>query len=162
MQNYTYVQLKKITGKSVHTLRNTVYKLQIKNFLIKGVVHFDQNALETLENHFSPKTLENSKRKIRVIESYIRHQSCRSVSKYCRVPKQAVGKIVEEWLNNDECITVDSSMNFGEKIQNKGIFKKGRLYGYCITNKGVKYYKSGFTCEKDAVDALYLLKESFK
>lgn len=161
MPNYTYVQLKKITGKSVHTLRNTVYKLQIKNFLIKGVVHFDKQALETLENHFSPKTLENSKRKIRVIESYLKHQSCRSVSKYCRVPKQAVSKIVEEW-SKDETITVESSMNYSEKIQNKGIFKKGAKWGFQIVNKGVKYYKSGFTCEKDAVDALYLLKESFK
>lgn len=161
MKKYTYPQLYKITGKSIPTLRNTCHKLEINRFLVKGVTYIDQSGLETLENYFSPKTLENSKRKIRVVESYLKHQSCRSVSRICRIPKQTVAKIIAEW-EIDDCITVESSMNFSVKIQNKGIFKKGKLFGYCIVNKGVKYYKSGFTSEKDAVDALYQLKESFK
>lgn len=158
--NYTYVQLIKLTGKSVHTLRNVCHKLDIPRFLIKGVTHISQDGLETLEAHFSPKTLKNSRKKIAIIESYIKHQSLRSTGRSCNVSKPTVAKVVKEW-EIDGCITVDSSMNFAEKIQNKGIFKKGRKFGYEVNINKVKYYKSGFNSEREAVDALYELKEKF-
>jgi hypothetical protein len=43
-------------------------------------------------------------------------------------------------------------MNFAEKIQNKNIFKKGKVWGYSFAVKGVRYYKSGFENEADAVE----------
>lgn len=160
MKNYTYLQLTKLTGKSVHTLRNTCHKLDIPRFLIKGITHISQDSLETLESYFAPKTLKiNDRVKIRVMERYFKTANYRDVAKMCRISRVTVKTIIEEWEQTG-CVVVDSSINFPEKSQHKGIFKRGKLFGYQIMNKGVVYYKSGFTNELSAVEELLKLKES--
>jgi hypothetical protein len=160
---YTYVQTSKLVNRSIHTIRNTVFNLNLERRLIKGVTHLTKDGVETLENYFSPKTLKNSRIKIRFIENYLKNQSCRSASRNCGISKVTGAKILGEWERNDDCIIVDSSMNFtANKIQNKGIFLKGAKWGYCFVDKKVKHYKSGFTTEAEAVEALYTLKETLK
>jgi len=159
----TYNQISKITGKSVSNIRSLAHKLDTERTLIKGVTHISKEDFETLQAHLQPKTskTKNSRVKIRVMENYFKTYSCRAVARTCNLQRIAVGNIVKEWEDTG-CIVVDSSINFGEKIQNKGIFKKGKKWGYCIVRNGIKHYKSGFENELEAVEELTRVKEQIK
>lgn len=159
MKKYTYPQIVKITGKNISNIRNLAHKLCIERILIKGTTYIFQNGVDTIQAHFQPKTsrTKNSRIKIRVMERYFETFSCRSVAKTCGIAKATVGEIVKEWEDTG-CITVESSLNLIERVQNKGIFKKGNKWGYCIVIKGGKYYKSGFLTENEAVEKLTEIK----
>lgn len=156
---YTYKQISEITGKKAEDLRKLAHKLNLKRKLKKGVAYLDKEGFETIVAYLEPKTIpQNPRTKIRVMERYFKSENYRDVARTCSISRKTVKAIVEEWEETD-CILVDSSINFREKIQNKGIFNKGTKWGYSIMKKGVKYYKSGFEIESEAIDALYKLKE---
>lgn len=156
----TYKQISKLTNKSIGNIRSLAHKLNTERVLIKGVTHISKEGVETLQAHFAPKTIKtNSRSKIRVMERYFKTQCYRDIARTCNISRQTVRLIVEEW-EIDGHITVDSSINFPKKIQNKGIFKKGTKWGYCLVKNGVKYYKSGFEEELRAVEELTRIKEN--
>lgn len=159
MKKYTYPQIAKITGKKIPNIRSLAHKLSIERVLIKGTTYIFQDGVDTIQAHFQTKTprTQNARIKIRVMERYFETFSCRAVAKTCGMAKATVGVIVKEWEDTG-CITVESSINVLEKVQNKGIFKKGNKWGYCVVIKGVKYYESGFLYESEAVEKLTEIK----
>lgn len=163
MKKYTYPQIAKLTGKKIPNIRSLAHKLSIERVLIKGTTHIFQDGVDTIQAHFQPKTprTQNARVKIRVMERYFETFSCRSVAKTCSISKATVGKIVKEWEDTG-CITVESSINVLERVQNKGVFKKGSKWGYCIVIRGVKHYKSGFLNESEAIEKLTKLKIRLK
>lgn len=159
---YTYKQISEITGNSIANLRQLVHKLSIPRKSKKGITYISQDGLETLQAHLAPKTTkENGRYKIGVIERYCKTYNYRDVAKMCRISRSTVKNIVEEW-EVDECIVVDSSMNFAEKNQNRGIFKRGEKWGYNFTHKGQKYYKFGFKEEYTPTEEMLKLREALK
>lgn len=159
IKKYTYPQIAKITGKNIGNIRSLAHKLCIERVLIKGTTYIFQDGVDIIQSHFQPKTprTKNSRIKIRIMETYFKTFSCRSVAKTCSISKATVGEIVKEWEDTG-CITVESSINVLERIQNKGVFKKGDKWGYCIVIKGVKHYESGFLTENEAVEKLTRIK----
>lgn len=159
---YNYKQISEITGNSVANLRKLAHKLSIPRKSKKGITYISQDGLETLQAHLAPKiTKENGRYKIGVIERYFKTYNYRDVAKMCRISRTTVKKIVEE-CEIDGCITIDSCMNFAEKNQNRGIFKRGEKWGYVFVYKGQKYYKFGFTEEYTPLEEMLKLKEKLK
>lgn len=162
MRKYTYNQISEITGNKVQNLRNLAYKLGIKRKIYNRVTYIDQEGLNKILQHLEPKISKtNNKYKIRVVETYMNTKSLRETSKLCKISRVTARKIINDWKETGFTV-VDSSINFPEKQQSKGIFYRGKSWGYSFTYKGQRYYKKGFENEKDAVDALYLLKEKLK
>lgn len=162
-KRYTYKEISKITGKSISNIRSLAHKLNIERYLVKGTTKMLQESVDIIVAHFEPKTprTENGRYKIRVIERYLKSNNYRDVARTCNISRVTVKLIIEEF-ERDGYITVGSSINFRDKIQNKGIFKKGSKWGYCLVNKGTKYYKSGFDYEFEVVEELARLKESLR
>ncbi len=163
MKRYTYAQISKLVGKDKENIRNLIYKLGIKTILIKGFTHIDQEGLEIVEAHYAPKTprMKNNRSKIGVIERYLKTYNYRDVAKMCRISRTTVKLIIEEWEQTG-CIVVDSSINFPEKTQNRGVFKRGKKWGYCMVKNKIKYYKAGFDDELSALEELLKLKERLR
>lgn len=160
MKKYSYEQISKITGKKIGNIRSLAHKLNVNRTLIKGTTYINQEGLEIIEAHFLPRAPRvNNKNKIRIVERYFQNSNYRSVAKTCSLPRQYVKTVILEWEQSGH-ITVDSSINFPEKIQKKGVFKKGVNWGYCFVKNGTKYYKSGFEDELRAVEELTRLKEN--
>lgn len=162
VSKYTYNQISEITGNKVQNLRNLAYKLELKRKIYKNITYIDQEGLDKILQHLEPKISKtNNKYKIRVVETYMSTNSLRETSKLCKISRVTAKKIIDEWKDT-QFVIVDSSINFPEKFQTKGIFYRGKSWGYEFMYKGQKYYKRGFENEKDAIDALYLLKEKLK
>lgn len=159
----TYKEVSEITGKTVKQLIQLSYKLQLQPRQIAGKAHFNDEQIEKLLDYKPPqRKSKQSRRKVSIIEEYLRVGSARKVASIMRIQKELVNKTVKEWRENDEYVTVDSSMNYTHSSDFDNVRRYGGKWVYDYNLNGVKYYKGGFETELDAFYELCKLKEGLK
>lgn len=158
---YSYKDLEPITNKSYKQLKQLSYRLQLFPRQIGGKSYFNEEQLQKIIDYRPPqKKSKSSRRKISIIEEYLRVGSARKVAFIMRIQKELVNKTVKEWEENDECIVVDSSLNFSSTSGIDNIRKCGGKWAYDWNKNRINYYKGGFETEEEAFYELCKLKES--
>lgn len=160
---YSYKDIEKEYGLPQIKASKIAYKLQVERVVRGGKSLYPIHSVKQIID-FQPqrRKLEHHRRKITIIEEYLRQPSARKVANFLRIQKELVNKTVKEWEANDGYITVESSLNLSAPYQIKNIQRRGSKWLYSFTHNGVRYYKGSFETEDEAFEAMQGMKLNLK
>lgn len=106
--DYTRIELCDALGLSYQTIWN-----REKNLGILNKRYSDPRVDQIINYKKKKKVAKNNKNKISIINFFINNfeNSAKIIAKKMSLNEQYVNKVINEWLNNDKCILVDSKIN---------------------------------------------------
>lgn len=102
--------LSKELNTSERNIRWRIDTLKLKGLQIGQKYYYDESDLNRIK-HYARKNKNNHRRKITIIEFYLKQQSYRAVSETLNLRRNIITATVKEWFDNEGYITVESKMN---------------------------------------------------
>lgn len=109
-----YCTIQDITDKyglSELAIRHRIRLKGIKGIKIWRKLYLDEAQVFEITSHIRNKPMWNHRRKITIIEFFMKQQCYRKVATTLNINRKYVTAAVREWFENDGYITVESKLN---------------------------------------------------
>lgn len=108
---YTIEDIQNKYNLSERVIRHRIHLLGIKGLKIWRKLYFDEAEVFEIKSHTRNQPMRNHRRKITILEFFMKQQSYEKVSKTLNINRKYVTAAVREWFENDEHIVIESKMN---------------------------------------------------